>query len=362
MEDHRATVVSRKEFLVNNELLSDVVFLVGEAKQRIYAHKVLLVAASVYFNTMFKEGTAGEIPLEDIEWPILEQILRHIYCGKINLTMDNVRVIFVHSKKYMLWELLDEISNFLVQNVTPENALEMHKLNRFFEFETFGEKSLEVIRDNPLHYFTVEDFVGIDVKSLQDIVESPYLNCTGRQLYKVLELWHEANPLQKVDELKSFITRRIDSYHCTNLRIYGEMKNAKPYQQLDVSYSAASDFNRISLYGIRVFVNCKGMLTVRINTNQGNLSTNEYKVDELERNGKADCFFPKVELLPDLTYKICLSGDGLSTSNSISKPSIQEKGWPSFVLLYGAIPAQTCITDFYCNITPFMSKKRRFEN
>ncbi|XP_065078193.1 BTB/POZ domain-containing protein 2-like [Ochlerotatus camptorhynchus] len=364
MPDHRATIISRREFLVNNELMSDVVFLVGKTKQKIYAHKQLLVTASDYFYIMFegefKEAKADEITLGDIEWPILKEILRHMYCGKTNLNMDNVHEIFIHSKMYMLWELLNEICDFLVQNVTPETALEMLTRNQFYEFQAVGDKSIEPIRDNPLHYFGTDDFVGIDSKSLQAIMESTYLNCTGAQLLKVLKNWQEANPSEKVDLLKACIARNTDRYHCHELRVYGVRSTSSCHQSLRVSYTSYNnEYKSIFLYGIRVFAKSKGIIQVYIESSSPAVLCNkEFNVDELEHNGKAHCFFPKIELLPDITYTIKLLGDGLNTSVCIMNPVISEVGWPTFSLTNTNKFSQ--IADFYCNTTPFVSKKRRF--
>ena len=37
----------------NKEKMSDVVFLLEDEKERVYAHKAILVARSQYFRTMF---------------------------------------------------------------------------------------------------------------------------------------------------------------------------------------------------------------------------------------------------------------------------------------------------------------------
>lgn len=80
----QATKSSLKErfaFLFNNELLSDVRFVVGKGRQaqRIPAHKFVLAAGSAVFDAMFNGGmatTSAEIELPDVEPAAFLALLR----------------------------------------------------------------------------------------------------------------------------------------------------------------------------------------------------------------------------------------------------------------------------------------------
>lgn len=84
MYNWQATKSSLKErfaFLFNNELLSDVRFIVGKGRQaqRIPAHKFVLAAGSAVFDAMFNGGmatTSTEIELPDVEPAAFLALLR----------------------------------------------------------------------------------------------------------------------------------------------------------------------------------------------------------------------------------------------------------------------------------------------
>lgn len=84
MYNWQATKSSLKErfaFLFNNELLSDVRFIVGKGRQaqRIPAHKFVLAAGSAVFDAMFNGGmatTSAEIELPDVEPAAFLALLR----------------------------------------------------------------------------------------------------------------------------------------------------------------------------------------------------------------------------------------------------------------------------------------------
>lgn len=85
MYNWQATKNSLKErfaFLFNNELLSDVRFIVGKGRQaqRIPAHKFVLAAGSAVFDAMFNGGmatTSTEIELPDVEPAAFLALLRY---------------------------------------------------------------------------------------------------------------------------------------------------------------------------------------------------------------------------------------------------------------------------------------------
>lgn len=89
MYNWQATKSSLKErfaFLFNNELLSDVRFIVGKGRQaqRIPAHKFVLAAGSAVFDAMFNGGmatTSTEIELPDVEPAAFLALLRYRRTG-----------------------------------------------------------------------------------------------------------------------------------------------------------------------------------------------------------------------------------------------------------------------------------------
>lgn len=77
----KSSVKERFAFLFNNELLSDVRFIVGKGRQaqRIPAHKFVLAAGSAVFDAMFNGGmatTSAEIELPDVEPAAFLALLR----------------------------------------------------------------------------------------------------------------------------------------------------------------------------------------------------------------------------------------------------------------------------------------------
>jgi len=73
--------------LLGSEAWSDVDILVGADRARLPAHKVILASRSKVFSAMLqapmKEATTGEIVLDDLELPLVQELLRFLYTGSL---------------------------------------------------------------------------------------------------------------------------------------------------------------------------------------------------------------------------------------------------------------------------------------
>ena len=110
----RPTIRSRTKFMFNNELLSDVNFVVPvqlhenenkRCKKVIPAHKfVLAISSPVFFAMFFGDlaETTNSIVLPDCEYESVLELFRFIYCDEVKLNQDNVMQVLYLAKKYIL--------------------------------------------------------------------------------------------------------------------------------------------------------------------------------------------------------------------------------------------------------------------
>lgn len=99
-EDHS----KRLGTLVDNPLLSDVIFIVGNekiGKKQIYGHKCILASHSEPFKVMFtngmKETLSGQVEVKDIKPEIFRNMLHYIYTGTLKIS-EVCKVILAHSR------------------------------------------------------------------------------------------------------------------------------------------------------------------------------------------------------------------------------------------------------------------------
>ena len=111
-----STISERTKFIFNNELLSDVKFIVpasNESRKMIPAHKFVLAIGSPVFCAMFYGKMAestDSITLPDCEYDSLLEFFRYLYSDEVNLTGSNVMHVLYLAKKYMVPSLVDKVS------------------------------------------------------------------------------------------------------------------------------------------------------------------------------------------------------------------------------------------------------------
>ncbi|XP_010255973.1 PREDICTED: ARM REPEAT PROTEIN INTERACTING WITH ABF2-like isoform X2 [Nelumbo nucifera] len=106
------------EQYVNNATLSDVTFLVEG--RRFYAHRIALLASSDAFRAMFdggyREKDARDIEIPNIRWDVFELMMRFIYTGSVDVTLDIAQDLLRAADQYLL-EGLKRLCEYAIAQV-----------------------------------------------------------------------------------------------------------------------------------------------------------------------------------------------------------------------------------------------------
>ncbi|XP_028785304.1 ARM REPEAT PROTEIN INTERACTING WITH ABF2-like [Neltuma alba] len=122
------------EQYVNNATLSDVTFLV-EGK-RFYAHRICLLASSDAFRAMFdggyREKDARDIEIPNIRWEVFELMMRFIYTGSVDVTLDIAQELLRAADQYLLEGLKRLCEYAIAQDISLETVSSMYELSEAF--------------------------------------------------------------------------------------------------------------------------------------------------------------------------------------------------------------------------------------
>ncbi|XP_030548137.2 ARM REPEAT PROTEIN INTERACTING WITH ABF2 isoform X2 [Rhodamnia argentea] len=122
------------EQYVNNPTLSDVTFLVEG--RRFYAHRICLLASSDAFRAMFdggyREKDARDIEIPNIRWEVFELMMRFIYTGSIDVTLEVAQDLLRAADQYLLEGLKRLCEYSIAQDISLENVSSMYELSEAF--------------------------------------------------------------------------------------------------------------------------------------------------------------------------------------------------------------------------------------
>ena len=202
-QSDRSTVRERNSCLLNNDLMSDITFVVGPKGQRIPAHKFVLSTGSSVFFAMFHGGLAEEkdqIEVPDVEPSAFLSLLRFLYTDDISLDDDNVLSTLYISKKYLVNTLSRACVSYLETSLNELNACLLLSQSRLFEEANLTERCWEVIDAQAELALSSEGFVDVDEKTLRFILVRDTLNAKELSIFSALLRWASSECLRQEQE------------------------------------------------------------------------------------------------------------------------------------------------------------------
>ena len=193
----RSTIRERCKSIFNQELLSDVKFVVrnsqgGSESKKIPAHKFVLAISSPVFYAMFYGELAEKkdsIEISDCEYESLLELILFMYSDEVNLTPDNVMQLMYLAKKYMLPSLTDKCSDYLKENLDASNVFQVLPAAQKYEEKDLLNHCWEVIEKETDEAVKSDGFVTIERSVLEELIENDALNIKEVELFKALDCW-----------------------------------------------------------------------------------------------------------------------------------------------------------------------------
>ena len=192
------TIVEKTAFIFNNELLSDVKFVVslpnggGESKKAIPAHKFVLAINSPVFFAMFygrMAGTKDSIELPDCEYESLLELFRFLYSDKVNLSGNNVMQVLYLANKYIVPSLAKKCTEYLRDNLKASNVFLILPHAQIFEDKDLKDRCWKVIEEQTEEAVTSDEFVAVERSVVESVVKREVLNVREVELFKAVDRW-----------------------------------------------------------------------------------------------------------------------------------------------------------------------------
>lgn len=203
----------RNKFLINNDTMADVHFVVGEkGEKKVAAHKFPLCSGSPVFYSMFYGGLADgkdEVAVPDIEEDIFLNLLRYLYCEETNLTADNVMGTLYAAKKYIIPPLTQECIQFLYTNLDVSNVLVVLKESITFDEAQLTRKCWNIIDTDTKDILESDGFPHIELDTLKDLLSRNTLSAPETDIFDACSLWAAAECGRQNLEMNAVNKRRV---------------------------------------------------------------------------------------------------------------------------------------------------------
>ncbi|XP_033725257.1 BTB/POZ domain-containing protein 1-like [Pecten maximus] len=181
------------EHLLSNDIGSDVTFLVGVKRTRVFAHKLVISSRSPVFFAMFNGPLAetGDVEIPDINVETFLPFLRYLYTDQIDLTDQVVVPVMSVARKYCVDVLLSVCGKYLQKNLTPANACFLLEVAHIYTEDRLMAACLQVIGNSPQAILKSESFAYLCPQCVTSITESDELAVNESTLYSAVIKWAE---------------------------------------------------------------------------------------------------------------------------------------------------------------------------
>ena len=183
--------------LRNEALLCDVHLVAEGAKYP--AHRVVLAAASTYFQAMFtggfKESQMSEITLNDTSSEGLKCILDTIYTGELSLSVENVCDVLPVASQLQLNEIVKHCKTFLVNNISTHNCLTFLSVAEKYDLREAVDVCNEFALENFATISLSMEFTNLSKAQLCNYISDDHLKTSHGEIdvFKAILKWFEVN-------------------------------------------------------------------------------------------------------------------------------------------------------------------------
>lgn len=153
--------------------------LTAPCGRKLHVHRFVLAAQSSVFSAMFKndmkEKQEASVKIEDISYEVLEEMLRFVYCGKVEkLDHETVSGVIDAAEKYQIEPLKNACEEFLLRNLTSENAILTLKLCKTYNLVAINSHVEIFVKSNSGSIFSnyiLKKSDDIYAKEIYDLIE-----------------------------------------------------------------------------------------------------------------------------------------------------------------------------------------------
>ena len=196
--------MKRLDIQRRNEQFCDVILEVGSGDEqaRLKAHKVVLCAASPFFynalKSDMKEKKEGLIRLEETSKAVMEEVLKYLYTGHVDINDGNVFDLLAVADYFLIPSLKTLCVRVLLQALSLSSCIAAYYVAMKYRCEELMKKARDFIQSNFVAVSETEDFLNLTSKQVEEWISSDEIIVTGEEeVFEILIKWIERNESQK---------------------------------------------------------------------------------------------------------------------------------------------------------------------
>jgi len=184
--------------------LSDIQFVLGEDREKINAHKIILATRCEVFRAMFaeqrhskaktnKDGTATVLVLPDVRPTVFLTVLHFIYTNSCQLSQETVVDVLASAIEYGLEGLIGCCVDYVTERLTVDTACEAIQAAITYSQDELRDACMEFIEQETEAVFGSPHFAELSDDTLSYILQSDNLHADEVQIFNAVQQWATVN-------------------------------------------------------------------------------------------------------------------------------------------------------------------------
>ncbi|XP_059619352.1 kelch-like protein 5 [Phlebotomus argentipes] len=213
-QDHVVRSSKKMWLFQENKTLCDVMLIAGEDKQIIPAHRVVLSAATDYFEAMFagnfRESQEQEVTLSGISGDDLRRLVKYCYTGEIELSeessVESVKTLMSSGNHLQLDGVVKVCCALLERHLNPSNCLGLADFADQLSCESLEKAARKYISQHFLQVYKNGEFLQLSVEQLGKLLAKDDLNVSSSQreedVFRALLVWFQHDSEKRKDYIR----------------------------------------------------------------------------------------------------------------------------------------------------------------
>ena len=175
----------------------------GNDHARLKAHKVVLCAASPFFNNALnsdmKEKKEGVIRLEETSKAVMEEVLEYLYTGHVDINENSANFDLIAAADYFVMPSLKALCGaVLLKTLVLCNCVSIYYFALKYRCEELQKGAKDFILANFVAVAETEDFLDLSSKQVEEWISSDEIIVGGEEdVFQVAVRWMERNEHQR---------------------------------------------------------------------------------------------------------------------------------------------------------------------
>jgi len=190
-----SNVVTKWKYLLVKEKFTDFTFFVGENREPVYCHRLVMKMQSKHFEDVLADDV-DSIDVTSCSVPVFRNIIKYLYTDQLDLTAADAMDAVILAENFQLNTLRNKSAKIVTEGLSVENAAEiMRKADLIDDKELgLGLKAQEFVLQNAEQVMFTEGFKEISSHALQKLLQLDHKlwNATEVRILEGVKAWASA--------------------------------------------------------------------------------------------------------------------------------------------------------------------------